>query len=486
MTSAFTALHAAIRGGAPTRVAAVAVDGSRRRMERLTAEDGSTCIGVHGPDPLENRAFVGHARALRAAGLPVPAVLATDEDAGLYLVEDLGDVTLFDALHAARAESGEAFPAAMHATYEAVLAALARLQVEGGRAVDYGLAYPRARYDAQAMQWDCNYFKYDFLKLAGVSFHEDRLEQDFGRLIAWLAEADAGHFMHRDMQSRNVMLVDGAPWFIDFQGGLEGPPQYDVAKLLHEGKTHLPADAREALLTTYLDALDALVPVDRERFMRHLQGFVVLRILQGLGAYGLLGLHQRRPQFLARIPHAMRDVEALLEGGLLPLELPELEAVFGRMVAREDLRREPPAPADGLTVRIASFSYKRGLPADEGGHGGGFVFDCRALPNPGRLAAYRPCTGLDAEVIAWLETQPELDPFFERALALVADQVETYRTRGFDSLQVLFGCTGGQHRSVYMAERLGAALRERFPDVPCPVRHAETVHWPRKEQAWTP
>ena len=485
VTSAFDRLHEETFGVPPSAVAPLAGDGSRRRMERLTADSGATCIGVHGPDALENRAFVGFARALREAGLPVPQVLATDDAAGLYLVEDLGDVTLYDALQSARDATDGAFPPSMHETYLEVVRRLARLQVEGGRAIDYALAYPRRRYDAQAMQWDCNYFKYDFLKLAGVSFHEGRLEEDFGRLIAWLTEADAAHFMHRDMQSRNVMLRDGEPWFIDFQGGLQGAPQYDVAKLLHEGKTHLPAETRDALLDAYLEALGALVPVDRAAFLRHLRGFVVLRILQGLGAYGLLGLYQRKPQFLARIPHALRDVETLLADGFLPLELPELRGVFERMVARRDLRREAAAPGAGLTVRVASFSYKRGLPEDEGGHGGGFVFDCRALPNPGRLSAYRGLTGLDAEVVAWLESQAEVEPYVAQALALVAAQVDTYRTRGFDSLQVLFGCTGGQHRSVYCAERLAAALRARFPDVTVPVRHAETQHWPPKEQAWT-
>ena len=485
MLDALTRLFETAFGAPPTETAPLAGDGSRRSMIRLQGASGQSVVGVHGPDPLENRAFVAYAGQLARAGLPVPTVHAHDDEAGVYLVDDLGDVTLFDALRAARAETGNGFPASMLATYREVLRQLARLQVEGGRAVDYAVAYPRRAYDAQAMQWDCNYFKYDFLKLAGVPFHEGRLEEDFQTLIGWLGEASGGHFMHRDMQSRNVMLVDGEPWFLDFQGGLEGPLQYDVAKLLFEGKAAMPSETRAELLDAYLDTLGEHVAIDRDRFLAHFRGFVVLRILQGLGAYGLLGLHQRKPQFIARIPPALRDVEALLGDGFLPVEVPELQAVFERMVAREDLRREPPPPQEGLTVRIASFSYKRGLPTDEGGHGGGFVFDCRALPNPGRLAEYRAHTGLEEGVRTWLEAHDAIDPFFERALALVQGQIDVYRERGFDSLQVLFGCTGGQHRSVYMAERLGAALRGAYPDVACPITHAETIHWPTGAQAWT-
>jgi len=471
-------LYESTFGAAPVAEQPLAGDGSRRRMVRLAAADGRTVIGVHGPDVLENRAFLSYGASLAAAGLPVPAIHGADREAGVYLVDDLGDTTLFDALTTARSATGEAFPAALLETYRKVLSWLPRMQVEGGLAVDYDVAYPRRRYDAQAMQWDCNYFKYDFLKLAHVPFHEGHLEEDFQTLITSLGEAAGEHFMHRDLQSRNVMLMAGEPWFIDFQGGLQGPLQYDVAKLLYEGKAALPADVRATLLDHYLEALAEHVPVQRETFLAHFRGFVVLRILQGLGAYGFLGLYGRKPQFLARIPHAIRDLEDLLADGFLPVALPELRAVFERLIGSETLRREAPAPGADLTVRIASFSYKRGLPADEGGHGGGFAFDCRALPNPGRLAAYAGRTGLDEDVVTWLETQADVEPFFERACALVEAQVEVYRARGFDSLQVLFGCTGGQHRSVYMAERLGAALRARYPDLTCPVVHAETLHWP--------
>ncbi|MDA1194869.1 MAG: phosphotransferase [Planctomycetota bacterium] len=481
-------LHTATFGSPPREQRALPGDGSRRRMVRLVAGDGSTVIGVHGPDALENRAFLSFAASLRDAGLPVPRVHGANEDLGVYLVDDLGDVTLYDALRQERSaeraganghvESESRLPPTIEATYRKVLTWLPRFQVLGGRAVDYSAAYPRARYDAQAMQWDCNYFKYDFLKLAHVPFHESALEEDFSRLIRWLGEASGGHFVYRDLQSRNIMIVDGEPWFIDFQGGLQGPLQYDVAKLLYEGKADLPEAARRVLLEHYLDALAEHIPLDRERFLAHFRGFVVLRILQGLGAYGLLGLYERKPQFLARIPHALRDVESLLATGFLPIDVPELRRVFERLAAHDTLRAVPARPNAGLTVSVGSFSYKRGVPADPSGHGGGYVLDCRGLPNPGRLAAYAERSGLDAEVANWLESQSTCTAYRDRIIDLVAEHVRGYQARGFESLQVQFGCTGGQHRSVWMAESLVAALRPRFPEVTWPVLHREVLHWP--------
>jgi len=464
-------------GTPPASQDALAGDGSRRRMVRMTAPDGSTVVGVIGPDRDENRAFLSFSRTFADLGLPVPRVHATDESAGVYLLDDLGDVTLYDALRAARSAGGR-LPAEILAIYRRVLELLPRFQVEGGRAVDYSVAYPRARYDGQAMQWDLNYFKYSFLKLAHVPFHEARLEDDFGRLIRWLGGASGNHFVYRDFQTRNIMVIAGEPWFIDYQGGMQGPLQYDVAKLLYEGKAELDPPTRDALLDHYLTALGAHVPVQRDRFLAHFRGFVILRILQGLGAYGYLGLYGRKPQFLARIPHAIQDLEGLLATGLLPLDIPELRTVFERLIEDDALRADPAPAPTGLTVRVGSFSYKRGVPADPGGHGGGFTFDCRALPNPGRLAAYAGRSGLEDEVAAWLEDSPETGRFFERAHGLVRAQVERYLERGFDSLQVLFGCTGGQHRSPYMAERLAQTLRAAYPQLHVALAHHETLHWP--------
>lgn len=461
----------------PASVEPVAADASGRTMLRLTGADGETAIGVVGPNHDENRAFLSFTRTFLDLGLPVPELYAVDEAAGAWLEEDLGRTTLFDAVLEARAGGGGALPEPVVALYRRIVAVLPRFQVEGGRAVDYGVAYPRADFDAQAMRWDLSYFKYHFLMLAHIPFHEDRLERDFVRLVDFLLETDTRHFVYRDFQSRNIMVRDGRPAFLDYQGGRRGALQYDVASLLHDAKAGLGDPLREVLLEAYLDALEAHLPVDREHFAAHYRGYVLLRTLQALGTYGYRGFYERKPRFLESVAPRVTDLERFLESGFVQVDLPELRAVLDRVCASEELR-PPPAPDDGvLTVHVGSFSYKRGYPCDRGGHGGGMVFDCRAVDNPGRDPAYARLSGRDAPVISFLESVPGARSFLAHAEALVDAQVEVYQERGFQALDVHFGCTGGQHRSVYFAERLALHLRERYPDVRVRVDHSEAVSW---------
>jgi aminoglycoside/choline kinase family phosphotransferase len=493
MHDALLRLYRDLRGERPAAVVAVAGDGSQRTYHRLIGQDGSTVIGAFGPDADENRAFLAYSRAFRGIGLPVPAIHATDETAGVWIEEDLGETTLFAALDEARGREGGRFPESILPIYRRVLEILPRFQVEGDAAVDYEVAHPRAAFDRQSILWDLNYFKYHFLKLARVPFHEARLERDFEALAAYLLEAPADYFLYRDFQSRNVLVRDGEPWFIDYQGGRRGALQYDVASLLFDAKADLPEAVRDSLLDHYLDALGDRVELDREAFRGHYRGFVLVRILQAMGAYGYRGFFERKPRFLQSVPYAVVNLRRLIEEGL-PLALPALEAAFARVA--DDW--SPPAPArddDGaLTVLVHSFSFRRGYPEDIGGHGGGFVFDCRALPNPGRLPEYRAATGRDESVVRFLEAEPELEPFWESVRVLTDAQVVTYRDRGFTSLSVAFGCTGGQHRSVYLAERLARHLKSRFPDVRVRLTHREEPAWPaaatRREtptvSPWTP
>lgn len=446
-------------------------------MYRLTGTGGETAIAVVGPDPEENRAFLSYSRDFRAIGLPVPRIYAADESAGVYLEEDLGSVTLFDALNRAREAEEEEFPASAVAIFRRVLEVLPRFQVAGGKVVDYSVAYPRAAFDRQSILWDLNYFKYHFLKLGHVVFNEERLERDFKRLTAFLLGADTSHFLYRDFQSRNIMLRGGEPWFIDYQGGRRGALQYDVASLLYDSKATVPPAVRELLLEHYLDALQEHLPTDRERFLHHYRGYVLVRIMQAMGAYGYRGFFERKPQFLQSVPLAIRNLEHLLETGLLPIEVPELQAVFERVCASRTLRQTPVKASQGLTVEVGSFSYRQGYPQDAGGHGGGFVFDCRALPNPGRYEQFAARSGLDAPVVKFLEDAPETRLFWKHVRVLVDHQVEAYRARGFTWLSVHFGCTGGQHRSVYFAVRLVEHLRQRFPDVHIRLVHREQDRW---------
>jgi aminoglycoside/choline kinase family phosphotransferase len=478
-TEVFTRLFKEHFGKPPATILPLAADGSNRTMYRVVGDGHETAIGVIGPDHEENRAFLSFSRAFRGVGLPVPQIYGADESIGMYLEEDLGETTLFDALAASRRlEPDVDFPAAALPVYKRVVEVLPRFQVEGGRAVDYSVAYPRAAFDKQSILWDLNYFKYHFLKLAHVPFNEARLEDDFLRLTSFLLRADNRHFLYRDFQSRNIMLRDGEPWFIDYQGGRRGALQYDIASLLYDAKAAIPESVRDQILDHYLDALEEMQPVDRDLFREHYRGYVLVRIMQAMGAYGYRGFFERKPRFLQSVPPAVDNIERLLRTGLLAIELPELRGVFERICASETLRHKPVRPAPGLTVNVGSFSYKHGYPEDQAGHGGGFVFDCRALHNPGRYAEYVELCGCDAPVTEFLERVPEVDEFWTSVRTLVDNQVRTYLKRGFDSLSVHFGCTGGQHRSVYFAERLARHLNAHFPEINVHLAHREEARWP--------
>ena len=481
-------------GERPHTLVRIAADGSQRTYLRLSGPR-ATVIGAVGPDPDENRAFLSFSRSFRGIGLPVPAILAVDEAAGAWLEEDLGDTTLFSALSAARAAGGpdDGFPASMVPVYERVVATLPRFQIEGGRVADFRCAYPRAAFDRQSMLWDLNYFKYHFLKLAHIPFNEQRLENDFAALADFLLGADTSHFLYRDFQSRNIMLRDGAPWFIDYQGGRRGAPHYDIASLLYDAKADIPEVVRERLLGHYLTAFARLSPVDETAFRAHYRGYVLIRIMQAMGAYGYRGFYERKVRFLQSVPYAARNIERIVAGGL-PIALPELAQVFARIVEAWADAPGPVQPLPGLTVHLGSFSYRRGYPPDESEHGGGFVFDCRALPNPGRSPEYAELSGRDEPVIAFLEQAPEVERFWSNVVPLVESSVEEYRRRGFSDLAVYFGCTGGRHRSVYFAERLARHVRARFPDVGVRVDHYEKSEWDPahtrraapQAAAWTP
>jgi aminoglycoside/choline kinase family phosphotransferase len=466
-------------GEAPSAVLALAGDGSNRAYRRLLGSGNPSIVGVMGPDREENRAFLSFTRAFRDIGLPVPDIYADDEDGGVYLLEDLGDTTLFDALDEARAAAGGAFPDAMVLVYRNVVRWLPRFQVRGGRVVDYSVAYPREAYDRQSILWDLNYFKYHFLKLAHVPFNEARLEQDFETLIDFLLGAERDHFLYRDFQSRNVMLQDGAPRFIDYQGGRRGALAYDIASLLYDAKADLPADLREELLSSYLEALEEETSVDREQFHIVYRGYVLVRIMQALGAYGYRGFFERKPRFLRSVPFAARNLRGLLDVGL-PVRMPELERVFGHIAAAWSAPDAVPSHA-GLTLHLFSFSYRRGYPEPVDGHGGGFVFDCRSVPNPGREPEYRLLTGHDPAVFEFIEKHPACEAFWSSVRDLSEAHVSEYVRRGFESLTVSFGCTGGQHRSVYFAERLARHVGGVFPDVRVRVHHREEPYWPGRE-----
>jgi hypothetical protein len=355
--------------------------------------------------------------------------------------------------------------------YRKVVAALPRFQVEAGRDLNYKVCYPRASFDRQSIAWDLNYFKYYFLRLSGVPFNEQALEHDFGRLTKLLLSADHDYFLYRDFQSRNVMLRDGEPFFLDYQGGRRGALQYDIASLLYDGKADLPPEVRQQLLDAYLDALSGHIDLDRAEFMEHYYAYVYVRIMQALGAYGFRGFYERKAHFLQSVPFALKNLRWLLHHAQLPVALPALKDAFEAMLRSEKLLGLA-STAENLKVRVFSFSFHREAPVDESGNGGGFVFDGRSLPNPGREEHFRQLTGKDGPVIDYLNQQESVHQFYSSALSLVDASVATYRSRGFKSLMVSFGCTGGQHRSVYLAEKLARHLRG-VSGVEVVLRHIE-------------
>jgi aminoglycoside/choline kinase family phosphotransferase len=442
--------------------------GSGRRIFRLS-DDKASAIGILYNVREENAAFLDFSRHFKRHGLPVPEIYAEDLDQGVYLEEDFGDTTLFEFLSKNR-DGEQIAPQAVEA-YRKVVAVLPRFQVEAGRDLNYSVCYPRGSFDQQSIAWDLNYFKYYFLRLAGIPFNEQALEDDFGRLTNFLLSADCNYFLYRDFQSRNIMLRDEQPFFLDYQGGRKGALQYDIASLLYDAKADLPPELRQQLLDLYIEKLGDYVDVGREAFLHHYYAYVYVRILQALGAYGFRGFYERKAHFLQSVPYALKNLRWLLHNVKLPIALPTLMEAFNSMLASEKLQKLA-TEAENLTVRIFSFSFHRGWPKDESGNGGGHVFDGRCLPNPGREERFKSLTGKDAPVIDYLNQQESVHQFLASVMSLVDASVTEYQRRGFKSLMVSFGCTGGQHRSVYLAEQLSKRLRGRN-GVDVVVRHRE-------------
>ncbi len=442
--------------------------GSGRQIIRLSGTR-ARAIGILYNVREENLAFLEFSRHFRRHGLPVPEIYGESLDQGTYLEEDLGDTTLFEFLSKHR--NGTVIARPVVDVYRKVVEALPKFQIEAGRDLNYSVCYPRGSFDRQSIVWDLNYFKYYFLRLASIPFNEQSLEDDFERLTEFLLSAERNFFLYRDFQSRNIMLRDGKPYFLDYQGGRKGALQYDLASLLFDAKADLPPELRQQLLDHYLDCVTEYAEIDRGAFLKHYYAYVYARILQALGAYGFRGFYERRPHFLQSVPYALKNLRWLLHNANLPIALPTLMGAFESMLGSEKLHSIA-KEADNLVVRVNSFSFHRELPKDESGNGGGFIFDGRSLPNPGREEKFKELTGKDAPVIEYLSQQESVHQFLASVYTLVDASVTTYQSRGFKSLMVSFGCTGGQHRSVFLAEQLSKRLRAR-PGLTVELHHIE-------------
>jgi len=449
-------------------ISAMPQSGSYRQYYRISGNSKSA-IGAFNPDHKENKAFITFSKHFRSIGLNVPEFYLDDKNSVTYLIEDLGDVSLFSFLSENR--NLKEFPEKVTSYYKNSLEHLIRFQFEGSEGLDYSVCYPRSSFDKQSILWDLNYFKYYFLKLTKTVFDEQLLENDFNKFAEFLLSAEMNNFMYRDFQSHNIMIKDEKLYFIDYQGGRKGAVQYDIASLLYAAKADLPQKMRDELVKYYIDILISKTKLNLEEFLKYYYGYVLIRILQAMGAYGFRGLYENKVHFLKSIPYSIKNLKYLIDNNLLPDGFPELRKSLAKIINNDELSKFGyHETQDKLKVTINSFSYKNGIPLDLSGNGGGFVFDCRALPNPGRLEKFKELTGRNKEVIFFLENQSAVKNFLENVSKISEVSIKNYIERKFTSLVINFGCTGGQHRSVYSAEKLSTLLKNKF-DINVEVNH---------------
>ena len=457
----------------PIDIKPLAESGSSRKYYRIIT-DGPSLIGAYNANVEENEAFFYLTEHFNAFGLQVPKLLAINNKRDCYLQSDLGDETLFGIIQRDLKTGG--YSDSTIALLKQALDQLVRFQIEGHQGLDYNKVYPVPCFDKTAVIDDLDYFKYYFVKPhASIVFNESRLKAEFQRFADFVSEAANDYFMFRDFQSRNIMISQGKPYFIDYQGGRKGPLQYDVVSLLYQVKAQMPPALREVLLQHYKKALETRVDLSAIHFDKYYPYFVYLRLLQVLGAYGFRGLIQKKAHFIESIPFALNELKAWNESNPLS-EFPELQNVINQLIELPNLSsfHSPlSSPHSQLTVTVNSFSFKKGYPDDFSGNGGGFVFDCRALPNPGREPEFRTKTGRDWEVVEYLEAKPQTNEFLKHVKAVIGQSVDNYLERHFSNLMVSFGCTGGQHRSVYFAQSIADWLKATYPQINVKLNHIE-------------
>lgn len=457
-------------------IKALPPSGSDRQYYRVSGKT-KTAIAVFNPNEAENQTFILFTNHFKSKGIRVPEIYGEDLKNGVYLQQDLGDLSLYQHLLATR--NGNELTAELLNLYQKSVEELAKIQILGHQGLDYeNWCFQITEFDKQAMIWDLNYFKYYFLKISGLDFDEVKLEADFQRLTNYLSRANREAFMFRDFQARNIMLFENEPYLIDYQGGRRGAMPYDLASLLTQAQADIPFETRDFLLNHYLKTAteltqNSVMPFNAAAFKRTYYPFALMRVIQVLGAYGFRGLYEKKPHFLSSIPFAMKNVVWVLERLSKRLKIDYLKEILLQLTTHQDWNQYLLKNEKGkLTVTVSSFSYKRGIPMDLSGNGGGHVFDCRAIHNPGRYEPYKKITGRDQPVIDFLLKESNITEFVENAKRIVVPSVERYLERGFSSLMVSFGCTGGQHRSVYACDQMANFLCENY-EVNVVVNHVE-------------
>jgi len=461
MINTISELYKEWKGEEHKRLDVLPQSGSERRYFRLFDTEDSV-IGTYGANIKENETFIYFSNHFRKKDLPVANILAVNDTVTAYLQEDFGDRSLLNILEEKK------FSNEVYFLFKKSLEALAELHVRGDEGLNYNLCLTNTEFGKQAIMADLLYFKYYFLDALRRPYDKQKLIDDFEALSTYLTRTEYKYFMFRDFQSRNIFVKDdNSIHFIDYQGGMKGAPQYDVASMLWQARANLPDEWKENLLVDYMNAFENIIGSSLERniFRSQYNGYVLIRLLQVLGAYGFRGLFERKAQFLTSIPLALRNLKWFFENQSFGIAVPEFAKVLSICVSDEVVEHFTPLQANEQTpllVRICSFSYRKGIPQDDSGNGGGFVFDCRGILNPGRIQEFKTMHGRDKSVKDYLEQQTRMNEFLNSVFDLVDITVEDYIGRGFESLMVSFGCTGGQHRSVYAADALARHLRNKF------------------------
>ena len=455
----FKTLFTQWAGEEPASLLPLAPSGSKRIYYRAESKSKSA-ICTYNEDLAENKTFIYMSQHFEALGLPVPKVYAHSDNYETYIQEDLGSTSLYSFL----INREEDFSPTLTRLYEEAVSHLAEMQIKGHQGLDYNQCFGAKAFDKQSILWDLNLFKYYFLKLADIAFDEPKLEKDFNTFADFLLQAPQDYFMFRDFQTRNIMIKNSKPFFIDYQGGRQGALQYDLASLLFQAKANLPHDIRAHLLEHYLDKAGQLTTIDKSEFKKLYYPFAMIRSMQVLGAYGFRGLYERKKHFLESIPFAINNIRWLIQHIDSTLDIPELRKVWSAIASNTtfDAYDRELGKTALLEVDVKSFSYKKGIPESSSQHGGGFVFDCRFLHNPGRYEPYKQITGRNESVINFLKQHSEMPTFLNNVRHIVDAAVQNYLERSFDHLSIHFGCTGGQHRSVYAADQIAHYLHDTY------------------------
>ncbi|MBN2669740.1 MAG: phosphotransferase [Bacteroidales bacterium] len=452
-------------------VDALALTASNRKYYRVVLSDGKTFIATYNPDLRENNAFIKFSKSIALFSNKIPKVHSISDDGFWYIQDDFGDQTLYAWLQSNM--SNAQFDQNKEKFYQKIIIDLIQLQTKGSETIDFNLAYPRTAFDRQSIQWDLNYFKYYFLKLSGLTFDEQLLENDFQSFTDQLLKVPSSFFMYRDFQSRNIMIHNEELYYIDYQGGRLGPLQYDLASLLFDAKANLTPAFREKMIQFYISQLPKDIRKEQVQFEADFWLFALIRVMQAMGAYGFRGLYEKKQHFINSIEPALINLTYILSKINSKENTSYLFDLLSKLKGAPTLKKYFKNDIENhLIVDIGSFSFKKGLPQSNNEHGGGFIFDCRSIHNPGRYQEYKHLTGKDKEVIAFFEAEPEMDQFLSHVYELVDASVSKYIDRGFEFLSIQFGCTGGQHRSVYAAEKLKAHLKQKF-NVKLMIRHRE-------------